>query len=900
MTWKDRIRAALAASGYVPDDEVIDELAQHAQAMYNAARAEGATAVEAEARLDQQVTIWSEDAERLRRRAKRAPVVHAPAGGTSPLVGIVHDVRYAFRLLRRRPGATLVSMLTMALGIGSTTVLFSVAWGVLFKPLPWPDADRLVRVTETREGSTRRLPNILTNGTFLSWSDAPATLDGLGGYSIDNVTLTESGEPVRLRIAEVTPGLLPLVQGQPIAGSTFNGDPSQDRTILLSYGIWQQRFGGSPDVLGRALQLDGETYTVLGVMPRDFYFPDRETRAWTPMRVPPVVSKGGNGRTISIFRAIARLKPGATPQQAAEEGTARGRSAPDPGLTAMALFGSRGPVTVTAEPMLDAITKDVRPALLVFLVAVVLLLATATANVASVQLARATTRRREIAIRSALGAGSRRLARQLLVENVLLGLMGGAVGIAAAYWLHRGLPALLPADFPRAADVALDLRVLGFAVVVSVVSSVAFGLLPAMHTRRLNLVESLTEDSLAPVGGGSRTKMARARTLIMAGQVAVAAVLLIGASLLIRSFTAMLHVDRGYDTSNVLTAQLSMPGPLYTPERRAAILDGVLRRLHAARGVAGAAFTSILPLSGSESLLAFTLPPTDAGGQPTTVNAALRTVSPGYFGAMGIRLVEGRVLSEQDTASSLPAVVVNRTFAQRYFGSRALGLRIPVALEDDRNDWEIVGVVDDVRMGGISDPPQPEIYCSYVQRRGVGYAASSLVLRLPGDPAAFVPQLRAIVRDQDANLALDRIATMQQRLVGNLAAPRLYAMLLGGFAAFALAIAAVGLFGVLSYSVAQRSREIAVRSALGARPSDIVMLVVGQGLVVTAGGLAAGILASLWLARSMETFVYGIGVHDLATFIVVPALLLAVAAIACFVPARRAARLDPLQVLKAG
>ena len=403
--------------------------------------------------------------------------------------------------------------------------------------------------------------------------------------------------------------MLPDGQGYPLAGAGFTGDPSQDHSVILSYGLWQQRYGGAADILGRALKLDGETYTVLGVMPRDFSFPDRETRAWTPMRVPPVVVPGSNGRAISIFSAIGRLKPGVTPQQAADEGTARGRSAPDPGLTAMAMFGSRGPVVVKAEPLLDAMTKDVRPALLVFLVAVGLLLATATANVASVQLARATTRRREIAIRSALGAGSTRLARQLLVENVLLGLMGGAVGIAAAYWLHRALPSLLPADFPRATDVALDLRVLGFAVAVTVVASVAFGLLPAIHTRRVNLVESLTEDSLAPVGGGSRSRIARARTVIMAGQVAVASVLLIGASLLIRSFVALLTADRGYEVSNVLTARVPMPAPVYTDERRSTIMSGVIERMRGTPGVTEAAFTTILPLSGLRIAPRFYLAP---------------------------------------------------------------------------------------------------------------------------------------------------------------------------------------------------------------------------------------------------------------------------------------------------
>lgn len=899
MKWDGRIRAGLGAEAAQIDDEIVDELAQHAQAMYDAARADGAAAVEAEARVEAQIAIWCAESGALRRRTRRSAIVQPPSTDTSALVGVIQDVRYAFRLLRQRPGATLVSMLTMALGIGATTVLFSVLWGVLYKPLPWADADRLVQITETREGSTRVIPNIMTNGTFLAWNEQPSTIEALGGYGTGNATLTGSSEPERLLVSDVTPGTLEMIGGRPLVGSFFTADPAQSHAVILSYGLWQDRFGGAPDAVGRAIRLDGESYTIAGVTPRDFYFPDRDTRAWIPMRVPPVVVPNSEGRSISIFSGIAKLKPGVTPQQAADEATARARTAPDPGLTAVAMFGSRGPVIVSVEPLLESITREVRPALLVFLVAVALLLATATANVASVQLARATTRRREMAIRSALGAGSRRLARQLLVENLLLGLMGGAVGIAAAYWISGLLPALLPADFPRATEVAVDLRVLGFAFVVSALTSIAFGLLPALHARRLNLVESLTEDSLAPVGGGSRSRTARARTAIMVGQVAVASVLLIGASLLVRSFVAMLTADRGYVVSNVLTARLPTGGANYDDARRAALVKRVLERLRAAPGVVQAAYTSILPLSGAQSLMGFQLP-ADGSGQPRMANASASSVTPDYFAVMGIRLREGRLLNDSDVATSQPVVVVNQTFASRYFDGRALTRTIPVAFEPGKDDWTIVGVVDDVRTGALTDPPQPEVYVALAQRAGVGTTMPSIVVRTSGDPLAFVPQLRAIVREQDPGLALDRVVTMRQRLMGNLATPRLYAVLLGAFAVFALAVAAVGLFGVLSYTVAQRSREIAVRSALGARQRDIIMMVLGQGLVVCAGGLAIGVFASLALARSMQSFLYGVTTHDPVTFIVVPLLLLAVSALACIVPARRAAKLDPLRVLKAG
>jgi len=812
---------------------------------------------------------------------------------------MMHDIRYACRMLARRPGAAIVAVVTMALGIGATTVLFSIAWGVLFKPLPWPDADRLVRLSETRQGSTRRLPPLLTNGTYLAWQESPATIEQIGAWTTDTVNVTAAGgTPQRVRIASVTPGVFPLVRARPAAGSLFTADAAR-RDVLISYGLWQQLFGGDPSAVGRTVTLDGEARTIVGVMPGAFEFPDRETRAWIPFEVPAVVGEN-NSRRISIFRAMARLKPGVTAEQASAEGTSRGRAAPDPMLTAMAVFGSRGPVEVSATPVLDAMTQDVRRPLLVFLVAVALLLSTATANVAGVQLARAATRRREMAIRSALGAPGGRLARQLLVENLIVGLAGGALGVAGAFWLHRALPSLLPADFPRIADVALDLRVLTFALAISVVSSIAFGLLPALGARRTNLVESLSEDGLAPVGAFSRTKTARARSLIMAGQVAVASVLLVGASLLIRTFVSLMNVDRGYDVTNVLTAQLPMPDATFTPARRAQILDRLLERAAASPGVVNAALTTVLPLTPMDQLMAFTMPPSPVTGQSVQVQTGMRTVSTSYFAALGMRVGEGRPFSDADTAASLPVVVVNRAFANRYLDGKAIGRELPLGLDDAKGEqrWQVVGVVDDVRMRNMTDPPQPEMFVSYLQRRGMRASNPTVVIRMSGDPHRFVPELRHLVSEQDPAVVLDSVFTMDERLLQNLARPRLYAIMLGGFAAFALAIAGVGLFGVLSYAVAQRSREIAVRSALGARPSQIVRMVIRQGLTIAVGGIAVGLIAAIALSRSMATFLYGVTPHDTITFVAVPLVLLAVAAIACFIPARRAARLDPLRVLR--
>jgi putative ABC transport system permease protein len=901
MSWNPRIHDALSAVHHSLDPDVVEELAQHARAIYDAARADGASPAEAFARVDAQIAIWQTEASELGRRPRRAVPPEPPPAAPSRLVGLVHDVRYAARLIARRPGAALVSVLTMALGIGATTALFSVAWGVLVKPLPWPDADRLVRLSETRQGSTRRLPALFTNDTYHAWRESPATIEDVALYSARTVTLTGLGDAERIRITAVTPNMFPLLRVRPVLGAPFaeRSDSADETKVVLAFGLWQQRFAGAADVLGRTIQLDGQSLTVAAVMPRGFSFPDTSTRAWVPMRVPPQSGSNSPGRSISMSSGIARLKPGRTAAQAAEEATARGRTAPDPGLTAIAVFGSRGPVEVSAVPLLEAMTTDVRDALLTFMAAVGLLLVTATANVASVQLARSATRRREMAIRSALGAGGRRLVRQLLVENVILGVVAGGLGLAAALALVRVLPALLPPDFPRVSDIVIDFQMMVFALTISVLTSLGFGLLPALLARRIDLVRSLSEDGLAPVGGRLRSTTTRTRAIIMAGQVAIASILLIGASLLMRSFSALIAADRGYDTSNVLTARLPMPRSSYSAERRRAAIDQILARLHATPGVVQAAVTSVMPLGPGDAMVAFTLPSSDGSGEPAQVQAGQRIVSPEYFQALGMRIREGRSLAETDTATSLPVVVVNRAFAQRYLGSNALGRRLPAAFEQGSDDWEVVGIVDDVRMRSAIDPPQPEVFVSYAQlNRRLAGVDPMIVVRTSGDPGAFIPQLRDLVAEQDRALALEGVVTMEQRLLDSLARPRLYAALLGVFAICAVTIAAVGLFGVLSCSVAQRSREIAVRSALGARPRRIVALVVRQGLLVTLIGLAAGVLMSFVLASSISTLLYGVSVHDPLTFACVPLAIAAVAAVACFVPARRAARLDPLRVLR--
>jgi len=894
MDWTSRIRAAFAASAHVPDNDVMEELAQHARAMYDAARAEGLSHDEADERVTAQLDRWRRDAAALRRKAGRALVVEPPQAATSTLLaGLTQDVRYAGRLLRRQPRYALLVGLTMALGIGASTLLFSVTYGVLVKPLPWPHADRLVLLKEARGGHLPRFGSF-SNAAYPAWRENPATIEGIAGWSQRTATFAGAGDPERLRIITASASLFHVLGARPLIGSLFDEkDEIADDVVVLSESLWRQRFGADPHVLGRIVRLDGQPHRIIGVLPDDLAYPDRLTRAWVPLRIMPT-----SGNSLSMFNAIARLRPGATTAQAASEGTARGRNAPDAGMTTMAIFGGSGPIEISAAPLREALTAEVRRPLVVLLIASGLLLVIATTNVAGLQLARATTRYREMAIRAALGAGGARVARQLLVEGLLLGLAAGGAGLLLAWLLHRLARPVLPADFPRVNDLSMDTTVVLFALLVSLSTSIVLGLLPVLRVRRLDLVVSLAVDGTSPVGAGSRSRTAQARVLIMAVQVAIASVLLVGASLLGRSFVALLNADRGYDPSGILTARLSLPASMYTPERRYAMVDQILTRLAAMPAVSAAALTSELPLTPGGSTSAFTLRSRDA---VLTVQASPRIVSPRSFAALGIRVVAGRGFVESDTDTSPPVVVVNRVFARRYLGNSPLGARLPMGLGYQTDDVEatVIGVIDDVRYLTAADSSQPEMYYSYRQFKGrVMVPVVTLLVRTDGDPRALRLALRAAVRETDEGLVPDAVATMEDRMLMSIARPRLYAILLGGFAVFALVVAAVGLFGVLSYGVAQRSRELAVRTALGARSVDIVRLVLGHTLAVTGVGLAAGLLGSLVLTRAIGSLLYGITPHDWITYAGVSIILIVVAAGASFGPARRAAHLDPLRALR--
>ncbi len=813
--------------------------------------------------------------------------------------GLGHDLRHSLRLLRRAPGHTALTLLTLALGVGIVTGLASLVHGVLLRPLPWADAGRVVRLAETREDATRRWPWMFTNGTYRPWAEKHETLELLAGYDGggDTAVMEHAGQVARVEVVAVTASLFELLRARPLLGATFTAaDEEAGGVVLLSHALWEGAFGADPGVVGRTLKFDGTDHRIVGVMPASFAFPGPEARAWTPLAVPPLTGPGEGQMRLAMFSALGRMRPGVTPEQVAAEGTARGRAAPDAGLVSQALFGGSGAVQVTAVPVLESITAEVRPALLLLLGAGVLLLATATANVASLQLARVTARRRELAVRGALGAGTGLLVRQLVVENLLLSGLGGGLGLALAAALHAALPSLLPAGFPRALELSLGLPAAAVAMAAAVAAGLGCALLPAAMARRLDLARALADDSAGSVGAG-RSRVADARALILTGQVAVASVLLVGAVQLGRSFDALSRTDLGFQPSNVLVATLPMPAPGYTPQRRAQVLDAVLARVAALPGVSVAAFSSIAPLSNSEAMVSFTMP-TRGGGEPVQANASMRTVSAGYFEALSRPLVAGRGFDARDVAGAAPALVVSRTFAQRYLGPEPLGQVVPAGA-DGRRDWVVVGVVEDSRQQGPLDRVQPELFVPHTQLSGgVRPPVVSLLLRSATDPAALAPRVREILREADPGLVPGEVATLRERLQRTLARPRLYALLFGGFAGAALLLAGVGLFGVLSYLVALRTREVGVRMALGARPRDVVALVTGGGLRLALCGVALGLLAALAGGEALRGLLHGVEPLDPLVALAVPLLVAAVTGLACALPAWRAARVDPQQALR--
>jgi putative ABC transport system permease protein len=898
-------RIAAAFAGTLIDRDILEELAQHADATYEALRADGVGAEEAAARIDAMIAGWRSDPAALQRAARRAAAVMPPAASRSMFSGALADLIYGVRVLRAQRGAAALTILTIALGVGAVTTLFSVANSVLLRPLSWATGDGLVRVIESRGGRQGRVPGTMMNGPFLAWADAPQTIEDIGAWTTGAVTLTGAGDAARVSVANVSPSLLPLLRAQPLRGRVFaagEGRDQQWRIAILSQGLWEQRFGARDDIVGGTIVLEGGPATVIGIMPRSFRFPTGDTQMWLPMSVAEVDGPNGVKRG-QIFSALARLRPGVSVEQAAAEATARAVAAPDAGLTAMSLFGAKEPIQIALVDANEAATAEVRPAIVILLIAAALLFVTAIANVANMQLARAAARHRELTIRSALGAGTARLSRQLLIENAVVAAAGALLGVGLSAALHRALPSLLPAGFPRADEIAIDGRVLMFAAVIAAVASLAAGVLPVLQARRLDLARALSDGTLASAGSG-RGRLATARLFIIASQVAATSVLVIGAVLLTRSFMAQAAADRGYDATNVLTASVPFPTS-YSFEQRQQARGRMIERLRERPGITHAAFSSGVPLISSGGFASFNFV-TPLTRTPIQAEAMRRLVTPDYFGALGLRLRAGRALSDADSLGAPTAVVVNRSFVRKYLDDmpieQAVGQSLGAAAvrgTQPEGPATIVGVVDDLRQDSVEAPEQPEMFVNVAQLREAAIGSNSIVIiRTVEDPVAYVEALRSVTREIDPAIALDAVMALEERVGQSLSRPRVYAVLLGGFAAFALLIAGAGLFGVLSFSVTQRSRELAVRAALGASRAGVIAVALRQVGVAIAAGLVIGLGMAVALSNNLAPFLYGVPAIDWMSFGIAPIVLVMVSIAACVMPARRVARTDPVQVLR--
>ena len=807
----------------------------------------------------------------------------------------LQDIRHGLRVLIKSPGFTAVALGTLTLGIGATTAVFGVVNATLLRPLPYPDADRLVRIQEEHPMNRgREMPAFMTSDTLEAWRENPQAIDQIAGYTGRSFTYQDESEPVRVRGAAVSPALFPLLRATAWLGRVFTEDEEASAAqpvAVLSYARWQTRHDADPRVLGRLITLDDVSYSVIGVMPEGFYFPDRETEIWIPLTLTTPQQRPGQ-RFIIAFSGLARLKDGVSLAQAEAEGqTIVGRQAPlAPGMAAP---------TLRLVGFHDEMVGDVRPALLALMAAVGFVLLIATANLANLLLARGAARQRELAVRAAIGAGRGRLIRQLVTESVALSVIGGGLGLAAAYWILGVLPSFAPAGIPGLGEAGIDATVLAFALAASVGAGVLFGTVPALQASRFDLVRALNEGA-AQMGGGFRFRRGnRTRSVLVVAEVALALMLLVGAGLLVRSFVTLATVDPGFDPTNVLTVELNLPRPQYSDLTAAnALFDQVLERTAGRPGVEAVGLVSSLPLTPGESLIAFRIQGQAAPTSREEMTAARpQLVSPGYLDAMGLRLVAGRFVTDQDTDSSPRVFVVNEAFASAYFpGEEVVGQRLNLGRGEPT---EIVGVVGDVHHRGLDSRPQPELYFSYRQSlSGQGAPRASIVARTTGDPLALVPFLRQDILDLNPSLPIDNVMTMEARLSSSVAQPRFYALVLGVFAAGALALAMVGIYGVLAYTVSRRSREIGLRMALGADGGRIRNLVVRQGALLVGVGVAFGLAGALVTTRALESLLFGVTTLDLPTLIAVPVVLVTVAIVACYLPVRRATRVNPMDALR--
>jgi putative ABC transport system permease protein len=796
------------------------------------------------------------------------------------------DMCYGVRMLRKQSGFTLIAVLTLALGIGANTAIFSIVNALLLRPLPFPDADRLVWVEEVSKQTNTS--QAAWGGHFLAWQEQSQTLADIA--QIDSATwpLTSAGEPERVEVGRIPASFLPMLGVQPlISGRNFTAaedSPGDTRVAILSHGLWQRRFGSAQDIVGRSITLNEANFTVIGVLPANFRFFYRYD-VWVPLALDPQAELAGEKR--SFQSTVARLKPSVSLEQAQMELDTLLQRYEMTRPEGMSRIDSR----TRLVPLQEHFLGERRRPLLLLLGAVMLVLLIACANVVNLMLARAVTRQRELAIRAALGAGRLRLVRQMLTECLLLAVAGGAAGLLLAYWLTGLLGSLNSPDtfgeLGRLAVITIDWRVLGFSLLISLVAGLLCGFLPALQLSRPDLSGSLKEG-----GRGSGFHSRRLRSALMVSEVALAIVLLIGAGLLIRSFVKLLDVNPGYRAENLLTARLVLPPRYRNNPQRVQFYEQLLQRLAVLPGVTSVGATSHLPLTGYN--MGSTLRVEGRLPQPgeQEPGAPVARVNPDYFRTMGISLRAGRLFSDGDTESAPSVALLSETLARKLFPSDdPLGKRLAVG----GLNATIIGVVSDIRYTGLDGEVEQAVYLTYRQLPRSGMA---LVLRSTMEPSSLTPALRNALQEIDPALPVYDVMTMNERLSNSVAARRFNLVLLGSFAALALLLAGVGVYGVISYIVTGRTHEIGIRMALGAQSTDVLGLFIKQGMALVLLGVGLGLLGAFALTRLMTNLLFEVGANDPLTFVGVALLLSLIALLACYLPARRATKVDPLVALR--
>jgi putative ABC transport system permease protein len=870
--------------GEPPDLEFQAELEEHVRLLAERYRRQGMTAEAAMLAAQQQfgnTTLLQEDL----RAMQIIPAIEA----------LRADLTYAVRTLRKNPGFTATAVVTLALGIGANTTIFSVCNAVLFKPLPYAEPDRIVMLSE-------RMPDgklsEVAPANFVDWRNGSRLFTDMAAMRASSFAssfiLGGKSEASRLTGGDVSSSFFSVLGVRFMLGRNFLSDedlPGHDRVAILSYAAWSKQFGADRDIAGKAITLDDTTYTVVGVLPADFQFgstaADFQARSQPDVWVPLALDPQKLQRGAHMLHVIGRLKPGVKLAQAQAELNVIAAN------LAQQYPGNNKDVGIAAVPLTDQVTGSVRVALETLLGAVGLVLLIACANVANWLLGRAAARRKEMAVRIALGASRRRLAQQLLTESLFLASLGGIAGFALALAAIAALTPQLPADLSRAAGIAVDMRMLIFTAVISLVTGILFGLGPLFATWRENAGESLKQNNRS--ASGIQTRL---RSGLAVAQIAIAIILLIGAGLMVKSFWALLHVAPGFRSDSILTARLSVPRSRYPDNRRIAALEGeMLERLRGRPGVQSAGLATYVPLSGLDNGWSFLIegrPPLPVG---TYNMAEYRPVSAGYFEAIGIPLLRGRSFTPADTAEAPWVIVINDSMAREYWPSEnPIGRRIKAS--GGQPTWRtVIGVVGDVLHEGLDVAAKPEMYLPVDQAMNIE-SNPTIVVRTSLDAGAAAGELRAAVSAIDPAIAVDRVETMQQLVSGSVAQPRFRTMILAAFSLLALVMASIGIYGVMSYLVIQRTREFGIRLSLGATQTDVLRLVLGRAATLIGAGTCLGLVGSGLLVQLITKLLFGTAPLDPLTFVAVPVILAAVALLASYIPARQATRIDPIMALR--